>query len=314
MVTLTVHQNSESPAETADWKAARSIRGPFVHRICASTRDGFRWAEYRRRPGGAYLGNPGIATLFRVVPRAGVIAVPPRVHGHDLATWHALPTPGLLCDRLFDHGSAGEEWWRTTLESLASFLGALHRLPVNQVAQALPDRTTAPAWMSSDSEAGAGIRKAAGRLPLHLTPLLSGAAGRTGPTPRRRSIVHGRFSTGVCALTSPVAVLGWREAGVGDPLSDVAYLLGEVLEAAALTGMDAPRLHGHLQAFLFRYQAAAGDSLDAAGLERLTALTARRVIDHYAQAHWAFGPDDAMYDVLPKVERQWLVLREVTDP
>ncbi|GAA4215473.1 phosphotransferase [Microbispora amethystogenes] len=236
------------------------------------------------------------------------------MRGHDLATWHALPTPGLLCDRLFDRESAGEDWWRTTLEGLASFLGALHRIPVDQVAQALPDRTTATAWIASDSEASTGIRKAVERLPLHLTPLLSGAAGGPGPTARRRSIVHGRFSTGVCALTSPVAVLGWREAGVGDPLSDVAYLLAEVLEAAALTGMDAPRLHGRLKAFLSRYQAAVGHSLDAAGLERLTVLTARRVINHYAQANWAFGPDDAVYDVLPKVEKQWLVLRETTDP
>ncbi|WP_204049205.1 phosphotransferase [Microbispora siamensis] len=237
------------------------------------------------------------------------------MHGNDLAVWSALPTPGLLCDRLFDRRFAGEEsWWRDVLEGLASFLGALHRLPVDQVAQALPDRAMATAWIASDNEASAGIRKAAKQLPLHLTPLMSGAADGACPPPRRLSVVHGRFSTGVIALTSPVVVLGWREAGVGDPSSDVAYLLGELLEAAGLADMDAPLLRRHLEAFLARYQASAGHPLDAAERERLNMLTARRVIDHYAQATWAFGPDDALCDVLPQVEKQWLVLCEVTAP
>ncbi|WP_433248781.1 phosphotransferase [Streptosporangium sp. CA-135522] len=246
------------------------------------------------------------------MPKTGAVAVPLRVQNHVLATWNAVPTPALLCDRIFDAAFTGEDgWWHGVLGGLARFLGALHRLPADDLVGVLPSRSAGSAWLASDGEAAAGVRRARDRLPSHLTPLMTEKARWPGTPPRNTAVVHGRFSTGVCAPTSPVAILGWREAGIGDPLSDVAYLMGEVLEAAALTGVAPQTLHLRIGTFLTRYQTSLGRSLNAAEGEWLSVLTARRVIDHYAQATWALGPDDTLREVLPKVEKQWLVLHEV---
>ncbi|MCG5218425.1 phosphotransferase family protein [Streptosporangium soli] len=277
------------------------------------TAHGYRWIEHVQRSGGTYLDDARIAALFRVMPQVGAAAVPPRVENHALAVWNAVSTPALLCDRVFDAAFIGEDgWWYGVLSGLARFLGTLHRLPVDTLVNVLPDRSAGSAWLASDDEASAGVRQARDRLPSHLTPLMAEEARRPGPPPRDVTIVHGRFSTGICALTAPVAVLGWREAGIGDPLGDVAYLIGEVLEAAALTGVTPQVLHIRIETFLTQYQASLGRSLDPAECGRLSALAAGRVFDHYAQATWALGPDDALRDVLPEVEKQWLILREVT--
>ncbi len=254
-----------------------------------------------------------MAAVFGVMPRTGAVAVPPRIHSDVLTTWNAVPTPGLLCDRIFNAASTEDErWWHNTLDGLASFLGALHRVPVDRIGPALPDRTAESAWIALDHEASTGIRQAREQLPSHLAPLMAEKIGHHPTPPETIAVVHGRFSTGICALTSPVAIFGWREAGTGDPLSDIAYLMGEILEAAALTGVVPKLLSPRIETFLMRYQEAAGRSLHAADLERLNVLTARRVFDHYAQATWAFGPDGTLREVLPKVEKQWLVLRKVT--
>ncbi|MDP9863849.1 MULTISPECIES: hypothetical protein [Streptosporangium] len=266
-----------------------------------------------QRPGGIYLDNARLADVFRVMPEAGAVAVPVRVRNHVLAAWNPVPTPALLCDRVFDAASVGDDgWWHGVLGGLARFLGALHRLPVDDLVDVLPDRSSGSAWLASDDGAAAGIRRARDLLPSHLAPSMAEQARWPGTPPRNIALVHGRFSTGVCAPTSPVAILGWREAGIGDPLGDVAYLMGEVLEAAALTGVAPRALRLRIETFLTRYETSLGRPLNTAEGDWLGVLTARRVIDHYAQATWALGPDDTLREVLPEVERQWLVLSEVT--
>ncbi|WP_217209180.1 phosphotransferase [Streptomyces sp. AC550_RSS872] len=288
-------------ATSAD--TVRRMEGPFVLRLCVRTPSGFRWAERDKVPQGAagdtpegsFPGRPGylnavqLAALRAVVPATGTVrAAFPTLSAQDgaeVATWPALPTPALLCDRVYAIERRGVEH---TCRELGRFLGRLHSGPPPE----LPRRHGSP-WLPEGSPTATAVANARDRLPHGK---LARSAARLRPYTGDLTIVHGRFSTGVCADTDRPVVLGWREAGLGDPLRDVAFFLSELIEAAAVMSvMDDPAP----AAFLDGY----GQVADP---DRLRSLIADRLLEHCAQsALLAPTPAGDLDRTLRVLEDQW---------
>lgn len=275
----------------------RSMDGPFVLRVCVRTPSGYRWAEQDKQRNPRYLDARGLGALRAVLPQdAAVLAAVPTLSASGLATWPTLPTPALLCDRAYGAGRGDLE---RVCRALGGFLALLHAAPPAD----LP-RRSAPAWLPEGSQAAREVE--AVRRRLKGGRLARAAAGVT-PFSGDPVVVHGRFSTGVCADTDRPAVLGWREAGLGDPLRDLAFFLAELVEAAALVELaDDPAA----VAFLDGYGA-------VPDVDRLVGLVADRLLEHCAQSTlWrpagqasGGGPDgipDGGPDVaLPRLEAYW---------
>ncbi len=287
----------------------RRIPGPFVLRVCLREGNGFRWVESVRRPLGQYLDVAALSTLRPALPAGRAVPLIPTTLGRRTTVWPLLPTPNLLCDGLFSVAAADPSWGCRALADLGDFLGALHAdmaegSELDETMDVLPERVR-PAWLSRDQEAEAGVRAARGRLPLAgCGALVEDANGAAEPA-AHKTRVHGRFSTGVVAAVTPIGIMGWREAGLGDPLRDVAYLLSECVEAGSLTGDDPASAAPRIQAFLGAYAQRRG----AWDVARLQTLVADRILEHYAQGVWAFGHADRVAPVLEAVDRGWRILR-----
>ncbi|MFI6634327.1 phosphotransferase [Nonomuraea fuscirosea] len=267
----------------------RSMDGPFVLRVCVRTPSGYRWVEQDKRRNPCYLDAGRLDALRAVLPQdAAVLAAVPTLSASGLATWPPLPTPALLCDRAYVAARGDLE---RVCRALGGFLSLLHAAPPAD----LP-RRSAPAWLPEGSWAAWAVETVRRRLPGGR---LARAAAAVTPFAGDPVVVHGRFSTGVCADTDRPAVLGWREAGLGDPLRDLAFFLAELVEAAALIeSADDPAA----TAFLDGYGAVA----DA---DRLVGLVADRLLEHCAQsmvwrpAGHAAGGDPEV--ALPRLEAYW---------
>ncbi|MEW1844894.1 phosphotransferase [Nonomuraea angiospora] len=263
----------------------RGMDGPFLLRACVRTPSGYRWAERDKRQNAGYLDARQLDALRTMLPRdAAVLAAVPTLSSAGLATWPALPTPALLCDRAYATERGNLEH---VCRALGGFLSRLHAVPP----AGLP-RRDGPAWLPEGSWAARAVEAARHRL--NGGELARGAAA-VAPFTGDPVVVHGRFSTGVCADTDRPVVLGWREAGLGDPQRDLAFFLAELVEAAALVELaDDPAA----MAFLDGYGA-----VPDAG--RLVGLVADRLLEHCAQSTlWrpAGGDPDV---ALARLEAQW---------
>jgi hypothetical protein len=121
-------------------------------------------------------------------------------------------------------------------------------------------------------------------------------------------VVHGRFSSGLVVPLDRPVVQGWREAGVGDPDRDIAFFLAELVESAAV-GTGGGRFPALVRAFLTGYAGAEVDPVP----DRLPALVADRLLEHYAQAAVRTGSADELEPVVAKVTERWRDLVDLVE-
>ncbi|MFG3419798.1 phosphotransferase family protein [Micromonospora sp. NPDC049460] len=281
----------------------RSMEGPFVARRCVRSGTGYRWFEQAHAPGD-YLDAAQLQRLSGSLPAGDVPAAPAELVRPDLATWPVLPTPMLLCDPLFGappDADAGA--WEGACTALGAFLGRLHAVPAAEVSF-LPGRRRA-AWLPAASAVTHRVAAARTDLIRRSDGVLALAASAAGPPARPDCLVHGRFSSGLVVPLDRPVVMGWREAGVGDPDRDLAYFLAELIEAAAV-GTGAARFPALVRCFLAGYRTVAGQPC----LDRLPALVADRLLEHYAQGVVAVGSADHVEQVAAAATGRW---RELAD-
>ncbi|MFD2767091.1 phosphotransferase [Micromonospora eburnea] len=277
--------------------------GPFVARRCVRSGGGYRWFE-QTLASGEYLDTAQLWRLSDVLPAGRVVAALPEMVRPDLAAWPVLPSPALLCDALFGASpDADAEPWENACEALGAFLGRVHSVPAAEVSF-LPVRRQA-AWLAAASTVTARVAAARADLDRRGDGLLAAAAASAGPQDRLDCLVHGRFSSGLSVALERPVVLGWREAGVGDPDRDLAFFLAELVEAAAV-GTGAARLPGLVGRFLAGYTTMAGRFCP----DRLPGLVADRLLEHYAQGVVAVGSADHIEQVVAAVTARW---RELAD-
>jgi hypothetical protein len=270
------------------FRTVRRMTGPLVTRTCTQGDSGFVWMEQVHRSAAGCLG-PEQISLLPTVPYARL----PIVRSADLALWTGLPSSELLSDRMLSGGlKDNDAYWDLTLTALGRCAAALHEAPPAD----LPDRSERPAWLADD-EVADGVRQARDRLALNLAPSLVEWAGRLlSPVPK--TLIHGRFSAGVCVRGSEPVMVGWREAGIGDPGTDLARLGADLVESGCLTQCPPDVLANRIAAFLRGY--------GPVDMSRLWTLVARRIIDHFALGSWAAGGGAEAGELLRQTENYWL--------
>lgn len=294
-------------AITTDPVTVRSMDGPFVARRCRAFGRRYRWFE-QTRTAGDYLDTAGLRQLAAAVPSPDddATAAFPRLVRPDLAIWPEVPSPALLCDVVFGDGSDAMAQERLCAR-LGRFLGRLHSVSADQVS-ALPLRRGS-AWLAVASPITDEVGRARAELVRHGAADLDRAAMSAGPPTRPSCLVHGRFSSGSVVPIAVPVVLGWREAGRGDPDRDLAVFLAELVEAAAV-GPAAARLDGSVRGFLGRYAETAPSRPVP---RRLGALVADRLLEHCAQAVVAAGAAERAPAALAAVTTRWRGLSALLD-
>jgi aminoglycoside phosphotransferase (APT) family kinase protein len=271
---------------------ARVLPGPFSVRACLETPAGYVWVDRPREPFDPRALERLDAVRRLVAPAyADVDALVPRAPDPQAVVYPAVATDRLLLDSLFV-GRARIDALETTLLRLGAFLAGLHAVDLDEAARdLLPTRAAAtlvPPGGPRDASLDDALDDARAKLPLDAAQRLAAwSDAATGVNAGRApSLLHGRMSTASIAsdpaTPERLAVLGWLEAAIGDPVTDLAYLVGELAEAVAigaLTAEDAARLGS---AFL--------RSHDTAGLRE---HAAHRVVDHVTIRMWtAEGAED----------------------
>ncbi|WP_020634199.1 phosphotransferase [Amycolatopsis alba] len=281
----------------------RRITGPFVVRACLSDETGHHWTERLRHGTEGYLGTAGIEALHEALGDSPGCVLPV-LASPEIALWPGIATPWLLSDKMLSGGLAEESpYWLESLRLLGSLAGRIHSVPLTaELRRALPCRDV-PAWLTRPDVAE-NVRAAHSRLPRHLAPALAAAAAGTHP-PSPPSLVHGRFSAGTCTAETPPRLLGWREAGIGDPLEDLAHLVADLVEAGSATGCPLDVLGTRVAAFLSGYPRPVDRT-------RLWSAVAKRIFDHYALGTWATGDSTGVAELLPAAEAGWLAIQEST--
>jgi aminoglycoside phosphotransferase (APT) family kinase protein len=262
----------------------RRLDGPFGRRWCRQLLPGiYRWEEQSLRGSAGLLDGHALRLLATCLPTdLHPWAWLPEVRT-GIAMWPTLPAPTLVLDQVL-RGGGGE--LSETLATVGAQLARLHAVPVAPTGfSPLPVRRV-PAWFAGNPAAAGAVGRIRARLRLAVGDRLDRWLPATPPAPPGpvgpRTLIHGRFSTAVCVPGPVPVVLGWREAGLGDPRTDLAHLLAELVEAAALAP-DRGHLAGTAAAFLAGYR---GLAPPAAGL---AALTVSRIVDHVATRAWVSG-------------------------
>lgn len=247
---------------------AREFCGPFTRRECAPVPGGYQWIEHVHGHPIAYFGDGGLAQLSAIAGTADVRTFLPSVPDGVTAYWPTVSTPSLMFDRLLTGGVCPDE-----IAALGRFLAELHRVSADPE---LPRRNHPP-WLLADPPMNRKVSRIRAELRDQAGPLIvryTGMKQPEGPV----SVVHGRFSTALCAMhDGGIGVLGWREAGQGDPMQDLGYVLGELAEATAVRRTRVP-----LDALLDAYQNRREVRLSGAERHRLAWWSAARVLDHMA--------------------------------
>ncbi|MFE2296511.1 hypothetical protein [Streptomyces sp. NPDC059452] len=283
-------------------RIVRKMAGPYLTRACLQEGRTFRWFESLKQHPAPYLGAGEIELVTGITRSVGQHVSLPNIPDEKSALWEPVQTPRLLCDDLFDSSQGKVLTLGETVRNLGVFLGLLHLCEIPE--NSLPLRLE-PAWLQMDREARKGISGALKGLPIEECPQLRADADRM-PVLSLRTFVHGRFSTGLVVSRGVFKVMGWREAGFGDPRVDVAYLLSEIVEAAAVADLAVESGCSLIQGFLDGYREACDPSLDLAYLE---SFVAERILKHYAQSTWAFGENGQIGEILHSVEQAWIDLR-----
>ncbi|MFW5418955.1 phosphotransferase [Nocardiopsis sp. CNT-189] len=264
-------------------RSPRVLDGPLAARRCAGAGAEHVWEEAVRGDHAAYLPEDRLRALERalggrpgcLLPRIPDPAAPER------AVWPAVPTRALLFDALTapEGPPAGAE---QAFEGLGRFLAGLHRVPADRVPPGLPDRTRGAAWTAALPGVAADVHRIRALLADRAGPALARALAAPPPG-GPAALVHGRFSTALVVPGGAPALLGWREAGWGRPMADLAFMAAELVElAGAAGGGRRPRLLALGRALLAGYERGAGRPPAAAERTELRYATAHRITEHMA--------------------------------
>ncbi|WP_017595619.1 phosphotransferase [Nocardiopsis potens] len=264
-------------------RAPRVLDGPIAARRCAGTGAEQVWEETVRGDHTAYLPEDRLRALERVLPgRAGCLV--PRIPdpgAPERAVWPAVPTRALLFDDLTapEGPPAGAE---RAFEGLGRLLAAVHRVAPDRVPPGLPDRTRGAAWTGALPGPAADVHRIRGLLAERAGPALAQALAAP-PARGPSALVHGRFSTALVVPGDAPALLGWREAGWGRPMADLAFMAAELVElAGAAEEGRRRRLLGLGRALLAGYGRGAGRPPSAAERAELRYAAAHRITEHMA--------------------------------
>lgn len=283
-------------------RVVRRIPGPFLTRACVCDSAGFHWIERLRRADPVYLDADRIAVLREHFDDGAIVW--PVVVATDTAMWRRVGGPALLSDRVLDarRGKVAP----ALLRAAGALAGSLHEVPVaGGLRDVLPDRWCVDPWLC-DKEISAAVARARSSLALDGVPELADAASSPAREGAPR-LVHGRYSVAMWVDSPVPRVLGWREAGLGDPMRDVAHFVADLTESSAAVGRPEAWSVAAVAEFLGAYRASRTGALD---LGALWDLVARRVIDHYAQGVWATGAEDGIGASISRVRDHWLAVRE----
>lgn len=298
-------------------QVVRHLPGPFLSRACVRTDQGFRWGESLPESSPSYLGTEQLAAIGRSLaetPAARYARLPTLVDTRT-SVYPEVSTPALLSDVVFTGEGCTHSWVRESFRHLGAFLASLHAVPATDAAWPVRRRA---AWLDAAPLTAAGISDARAVLARADLPTIALAARGEDPTPAGDSVaaaaerpaprlVHGRFSTASCVPGPVPRVLGWREAGGGDPMEDLAYLLRDLVQAAAGTGGTDAKAHC-AQLVVTGYQDAREAVLTPHEQARLASATAARVLDHVALRSWAASDQPGALALLEGADR---VLPEV---
>jgi len=226
-----------------------------------------------------------IDRLARTLPPLGVdVRLPSR--SFDLSLWGGIPRSGLLFDILFGNEMPG----MPTLTAMSTRLGrALGRL--HQVRDGIEDvpGLPGPPWAHQWGDRDAYARHA----DVIRAGLSAGLSVEPASWTRRSSLVHGRPGAGDIVPGEPCTVLGWEEAGIGNPVADLGCLIGDYAEAIAIAPEEqAGRLREAIGALTDAYRAAHPAPADAPGGDEVMGWVVERVANHLALSA-VFRADEA---------------------
>lgn len=267
----------------------RRFPGPVAERWC--TRDPkseaprFQWVERSVGAGSGLLDARQTRVLAAHLPRTADAdaLVPSRSYG--LTHWPRVRVQAVLFDQVFGGPLPGLPGLTTACAAAGGFLAALHHVELDDELRSLPVRGGAP-WRQDNPALAERWDELCSELGHLLAPLTPAGPEPTsaGPDAGRPVLVHGRFSSAVMVPGVPMGIMAWAEAGVGDPLTDVAALLSELVEAAAILPARRAGLVDAATAFLTAYDADGGRPH-----RRLPRLVAQRILEHVCLRAAAVG-------------------------